>query len=367
VSSQQGVRTASLGAGGEAHFAAIRTDRITLRFPTRDPALVRDPSTGEYSTVPVAVSELQIPALTYLLRPVDPASPTGAVCGFGPELRVDGRLVPTAVQGTVGDALSGRPLRLVSCQQGGLTLVAGEHRIQLKDSPSMSAQRVLLSAGAAAQEGSARAERVVRWSAEHRVIRMTAGPATMLVVRENANPGWRATLAGQSLRAVTVDGWAQGWVVPAGRAGDVTLDYAPGRWLRAALLFGALGVLVLFGLALAPDRPGPVAGRARRWSPRVGVVLVVLVGLALGGLLGALVVVLAAAVAGWRQRAAAVVVASGAGIAAIVLALAEWRGWSASGTVPVADVAALVALGAVLGANSVGRVGRQSRPRRLTR
>jgi hypothetical protein len=33
----------------------------------------------------------------------------------------------------------------------------------------------------------------------------------------------------------------------------------------------------------------------------------------------------------------------------------------------VADVAALVALGAVLGANSIGRVGRQSRPRRLTR
>ena len=43
------------------------------------------------------------------------------------------------------------------------------------------------------------------------------GPASYLEVHENYNAGWAATLNGHALRAVYLDGWQQGFVVPAGR------------------------------------------------------------------------------------------------------------------------------------------------------
>ena len=40
---------------------------------------------------------------------------TGAVCGLGPELEVDGRTYPTAVTGTIGAVLDGTPLTVTGC------------------------------------------------------------------------------------------------------------------------------------------------------------------------------------------------------------------------------------------------------------
>ena len=49
----------------------------------------------------------------------------------------------------------------------------------------------------------------------------------MLVVPESINPGWTARTAdGAQLTPVTVNGWQQGWVVPAGTSGTVTLTFA---------------------------------------------------------------------------------------------------------------------------------------------
>src|SRR5262249_59338260 len=79
-----------------------------------------------------------------------------------------------------------------------------------------------------------------------------------LVVHENANAGWQATVNGRALPALRVDGWQQGWLVPAGTSGRVTLRYAPDRLYRLSLLAGLLGVVLLLGLALLPEgRPGP--------------------------------------------------------------------------------------------------------------
>jgi arabinofuranan 3-O-arabinosyltransferase len=74
------------------------------------------------------------------------------------------------------------------------------------------------------------------------------------VVHENVNEGWRATLGGHELRRVTVDGWQQGYVLPAGTAGVVRLEYAPDRWYRLGLGAGLAGVLLLLLLAARPER-----------------------------------------------------------------------------------------------------------------
>jgi arabinofuranan 3-O-arabinosyltransferase len=142
-------------------------------------------------------------------------------------------------------------------------------------------------------------------SAEHRVLTVAAGPGSLLVLDEGANAGWRATAGGRSLREVTVDGWRQGWVLPAGGSVTVRLDFAPGRWHRGGLAAGALALLVLVVLGLAERRrvrpPGlPVtAAGGWRWEP---VVLALGLGLALGGAGGALLALVAVALHAVRPR-----------------------------------------------------------------
>ncbi len=84
----------------------------------------------------------------------------------------------------------------------------------------------------------------------------------LLTLPQNFNAGWEARLRGHSLRPQQVDGWKQGWVVPAGAAGVVTLRYAPTSTVQAALVVGA--VLVLLVLLLALPLPRRFAGRRAR-------------------------------------------------------------------------------------------------------
>jgi arabinofuranan 3-O-arabinosyltransferase len=170
-------------------------------------------------------------------------------------------------------------------------------------------------AGTGATEGSARTVTTGAWGSESREVAVGSGPATVLVVHENTNPGWTATLHGTALQAVVVDGWQQGWVVPAGAAGTVHLRYGPGRTYVVGLLLGALGVLVLLGLALLPARPGRPSGAPE--LRRTGFVLAAGGLLVLGGLPG-----LGALVVAWllRRWAGALVVAGITGTVVVGIA-----------------------------------------------
>ena len=104
----------------------------------------------------------------------------------------------------------------------------------------------------------------------------------VLVVPESINPGWTArTGDGAALTPVTVNGWQQGWVVPAGTSGTVTLTFAlqrrlprrPGRRAGAAAAAGAAGAACpRAARRRAPTRRGrggPARSRRarRRWPP----------------------------------------------------------------------------------------------------
>ncbi|GAA1955734.1 glycosyltransferase family 2 protein [Kitasatospora viridis] len=75
-----------------------------------------------------------------------------------------------------------------------------------------------------------------------------AGPAgRVLRLAEQADPGWQATLNGSKLQPVTVDGWAQGFQLPAGGGTLAVTRDTPllhTGWIAAQLLLG-LVVLVL--------------------------------------------------------------------------------------------------------------------------
>jgi arabinofuranan 3-O-arabinosyltransferase len=199
--------------------------------------------------------------------------------------------------------------------------------------------------------GRPRAEATPRWDAESRAVEVAARDTTrLLVVPENANPGWVATLEGRRLDTRTVDGWQQGYLLPPGPTGVVELAFTPGPLYRAALLGGAAAVGLLLVLLAWPVRrePPPAIGSPLRAGvvTAVGVTagMLLLVGplgvLALGG------AAYGAGLAGARRSAVlAGTAALGVGTAGAALL------WGADPTgSAVTQVACAVAVAAVLAA-----------------
>ena len=93
------------------------------------------------------------------------------------------------------------------------------------------------------------------------------------------------------LRPITVNGWQQGWVLPPGSAGTVTLAFASNTPYRFGL-FGGLALLPLLALlALWPTRRPSSDDAARPWQPpRVAVCAVLLgIGFLIAGATGSVV------------------------------------------------------------------------------
>src|SRR5690606_30179620 len=133
------------------------------------------------------------------------------------------------------------------------------------------------------------------WSADHREVTVTSAPhSRVLVVPESVNPGWSARSDdGTVLTPVTVNGWQQGWVLPADTAGTVTLTFGSNAFYRAGLVGGLALLPVLALLAFLPTRRCPTQDEPPRvWRPgRVTASVAVLgVGALVSGLAGAAMV-----------------------------------------------------------------------------
>jgi arabinofuranan 3-O-arabinosyltransferase len=108
------------------------------------------------------------------------------------------------------------------------------------------------------------------WSADHRELDVAPSASSrVLVVPESINPGWTARAAdGSRLAPVTVNGWQQGWVLPPGTAGPVTLSFTSNALYRAGLIGGLALLPLLALLAFLPvRRPRPTDEAARPWHP----------------------------------------------------------------------------------------------------
>ncbi|GAA2951551.1 hypothetical protein GCM10011428_84150 [Streptomyces violaceus] len=134
------------------------------------------------------------------------------------------------------------------------------------------------------------------WLGDRREVTVGSGAASYFTTYENFNDGWKATLNGKELTPVRLDGWQQGWRVPAGAGGAVKLSYEPATTYDAGLIGSGAGIAVLLGLALwrrrapNPDAPQPVPPLPGLW---LGTVALTLVGAVIAGWLALLVPVLA--------------------------------------------------------------------------
>ncbi|WP_347176761.1 alpha-(1-_3)-arabinofuranosyltransferase [Parafrankia sp. EAN1pec] len=178
-------------------------------------------------------------------------------CGQGPALTIDGVRHDIQVEGKYSDLATARPFRISLCSEGHqITLDPGQHLItvDLGQSTMLVDSLSLVGTTAATSTEKPRTTRIGEWGAERRTIEIGAGARSFVSVRENANASWTATLDGKPLTAVRLDGWAQGWIVPAGAAGTIVIENLPGQEYRRNLIIGLALVVLLIVLAAVPGR-----------------------------------------------------------------------------------------------------------------
>jgi arabinofuranan 3-O-arabinosyltransferase len=226
-------------------------------------------------------------------------------CGRGPVIAAAGRFVQTSVRTTVGELLDGNPIAAQPCDRAPLTVPAGQQEVLVSPGEAFFVDGMQLNTPTAAALPTPRTEAVRTgvWDPDHREVTVTAGVERVLVVPESINPGWTARAAdGTGLRAVTVNGWQQGFVVPAGTDGTITLSFESNGLYRAGLATGLALLPLLFLLALLPARRAST-GRTQPWDPGPwATVGVVTAGALLAGIPGALVFTAATALLWWLRR-----------------------------------------------------------------
>jgi arabinofuranan 3-O-arabinosyltransferase len=273
ITSPDGVRDVPVPSSGILRFPPLVTDQLDISFPGVMPTTAYNPLVGSAQQLPVGLGSLTVPALASLSTGIPAATASFQLaCGQGPPLTVDGRIYPTSVSGTVRDLINLTPLPLHLCTGGAaLALPAGRHWLSSPGTGVPLAVTDLsltdVAATRAAATGAAAASRslrIVSWGTEDRTATIGPGGLSYLEVHQTFNPGWTATLNGHRLAPVTLDGWQQAYVVPAGAGGAVVMTFIPVTGYHWLLGGAALALCVLIAGALWPSRRGRVRAAAAR-------------------------------------------------------------------------------------------------------
>ncbi len=309
-------RSGVVGADGTVAFEPLRTSgvEVTLFYPPWDP---------DADDLSLGLLFLDIPGITDLLPgPIDPNAAIVASCDTGPRISIGASTVRFSATTTLGALLDGRPVSLQACDPSPLALAAGDTTIDVVSGDGVAVDQLVLGRPpliVPTDESlpSGRGVRELTWGDGERSVEVDAGSDGLLVVNEIFNRGWEARLGDLTLDPVRIDGWRQGFVLPSGEGGTVSLTYVPNRPFQIATWLGVLLLLAVFVLAMVPARaPGsaPITeGQWPRWLLWSG----------------------AAIAAVWT-----------CGIGAIALAPLVWLGRRNRGALPVVAVAGFLAAGA---------------------
>jgi arabinofuranan 3-O-arabinosyltransferase len=218
-------------------------------------------------------------------------------CDHGPVIAVAGRFVHTSIRTTAGALLDGGPVAALACDRAPIALPAGQQEFLISPGTQFvvdGAQLTTPNATAPVAGPSPTPATTGTWGPGRREVRAPASAtARVLVIPESINPGWVArTSSGARLSPVAVNGWQQGWLVPAGDPGTITLTFASNTLYRVGLAVGLALLPLLAMLALwRGRREHPDDAAAQPWSPGPwAAVSVLAAGALIAGVAGAAVV-----------------------------------------------------------------------------
>ena len=341
-------RVAPVGPNGEVQFAALRGSSVIVAF------IYPEHGDAERSQ-PIGVAGLDIPALTDLAAPpIDLTAPVTITCGDGLTVVLAGRTVRLTATVPLEQLAEGTTFPLTSCDPAPISLPAGEVDLVAAQGPlGVTVDKVVLGTSPllSTQTGERRDISVLRWDSTQRAVSVGPGSAAVVATTETFNAGWEASLDGQALDAVQVDGWRQAFVVPAGSGGTLEMVFGPNQWFTVGLWTGAMFVVALIVVALIPARRvGPPAVAEGQWWPPLMVLGAVLTAIWVTGMGAVALVPLWWMSSRWRSVlgwVAGVAFILAAGITIVARRSTDpWESWWVPGSVPVAmlSVVAFIAV-----------------------
>ncbi|MFC4784666.1 alpha-(1-_3)-arabinofuranosyltransferase domain-containing protein [Nocardioides sp. MAHUQ-72] len=303
-------RVLDLDEDGRARLPGWRTDSLDLRVLTTEPAF--SVVGQQFVEMPAGISGLRVNRES--LAP-QTAVPRSFGCGSGPTVRVGDQVLRTRLQASTRALVRGESVPFEVCGDPDVSLDARTTDVLAAPSHLFRVDSLELHRTGATTTPTTRDVPVTRDERGEPV--SVAVPerssASLLTVPQNVNDGWVATWQGQELTPQRVDGWKQGWRLPAGAAGDVQLTFRPAGTFSLLLAGGAVLVgaclLVVVGSVLRARR-----SPARRELPALDAGRPGLLDLAVAVLAGGLL-------CGWWGLAG-VLVATAAG-----LGLRRFQGW----------------------------------------
>ncbi|GBG38062.1 membrane protein [Mycobacterium montefiorense] len=195
-------------------------------------------------------------------------------CDHGPVIAVAGRFVHTSIRTTAGALLAGEPVPVSACDRTPVALPTGQQELLISPGTQFVVDGAQLSTANSPELPSATGISPVpaatgAWGPDRREVRAPASAAPrVLVIPESINPGWVArTSTGARLTPVAVNGWQQGWLVPAGDPGTITLRFASNSLYRVGLVVGLALLPLLAMLALWRRRGRCDDAAAPPWTP----------------------------------------------------------------------------------------------------
>ncbi|MGZ8177429.1 alpha-(1-_3)-arabinofuranosyltransferase domain-containing protein [Williamsia sp. SKLECPSW1] len=348
----------TLPADGHIDLDPAVTDSITVSVVAFDD-LVDVNSLGFADPAPPGIAEIRLDGAPMPTAPPDRVISVG--CGDGIAMSVGGRRIPLSLTTTAERLLSGDAIAATPCGDSPVPLSAGDTTVSVAPSDAFTVDSVALTTTGALTPPTDTVTPVapITWTPSSRTADIgSSSAARVFVVPESTNPGWHARLDGRALEPIVVNGWQQGWVVPAGASGTLRLDYPLDRPYRLALLLGLIAVAALFVAALWPDRRrrdggdavGPPRTPVLAWLG--GLVALIVFGGWVGVVAGAVTAPAILALRRRRPRAVPVVVAGlfGLGVAGL-----SWGPWASGDPytgfdwwVTLPAVVAMAALAAIM-------------------
>jgi arabinofuranan 3-O-arabinosyltransferase len=364
--------TADVTSEGRVSWSSRTFRRLSFRFLDTSKARTVDPA-GLSQLLPVGVSEVVVAGAEHLATTPAATAATGAACGFGPTVDVGGHAYATRVSGSVGEVLTGRPLIWTLCAADHVEVSAGRTGLVAPRSAQFLPVELLLRAqGGSAGPAQVAHHAVTRQSPTVLTVALASMPtASVVVVPQNFNAGWAAVdTAGHALTAIRVNGWQQGWVVPAGSTGELRATFLPDRPYRLGLAAGG-GILVILVVVVlvtrrreGPPVPAPAAGT--RWS-LVALPALLALGFGWPGLVGALVGVALAlrSQSSGHPGPRVTLVLAGVGVGAALAVRSLWPQGNAGVDSVAVQLATLVAVGTLTASAAWAPVGSPRRPLRI--
>ncbi|GAB2719423.1 hypothetical protein GCM10027089_49240 [Nocardia thraciensis] len=248
------------------------TDRIELSINTWRSVLDRT-ALGFAQEQPPGLADVSVLGPDYP-PPAAPDRPITVDCAGGPTVALAGKIVHTTVTATAAELRSGAPVPAQVCGVQSAAPAGTDPAVSDPAAPQeVSADSPIALPDGRVDVTAAPTElfsvdqlRLNRTDAAPRSL--SAPPGTrLLVLPLSTNVGWKAhTADGSTLDPVVVDGWEQGWLLPADAKGPVTVEFPADHWYRLAI-FGGLLLLIPLVALVVPWRPMPWRRRATGVTP----------------------------------------------------------------------------------------------------